>query len=304
MPLSVIIHTKNAASTITRTLKSVSFADEVVIIDMESSDETVALARDFTDKIYTHADEGYADPARNFGLGKATHPWILVVDADEEVSDGLRGFVLSVVTEQAAPEFQADVYAVPRQNFIFGQWIEHSGWWPDYQIRFFKKGHVKWERGVHRQPDVEGKTLTLPATEQYAFRHFNYESVEDYIARLNRYTSLTAEENTATSQGLLSSTSVIETVAHEFNRRYFAEKGYLDGVHGLSLAFMQSFYQLTVQLKEWQSKGFPAHTDPEAAMQSLQDWRSSMAYWIAEYQVNNTSGLTKLWWMLRRKLKY
>lgn len=304
MPLSVIIHTKNAADTIVRALKSVTFADEIVIIDMESSDETVALARDYTDKIFTHADEGYADPARNFGLSKATYPWILVVDADEEVSDGLRGFVQSVLSDQVGDDFKADVYAIPRQNFIFGQWMEHSGWWPDFQIRFFKNGHVKWERGVHRQPSIEGKSLVLPATEQYSMRHYNYSSVEDYIARLNRYTSLTAEEHSQEVQAEFSGKHMIDTFSQEFDRRFFAEKGYLDGTHGISLALLQSMYQLVTQLKIWQSKGFPAHTNEEEMLEALQNWHNSLKYWVANYRVEHSTGLAKIWWKLRRKFKY
>lgn len=303
MPLSVIIHTKNAAETIVRALKSVAFADEIVIIDMESSDETVALARDYTDKIFTHADEGYVEPARNFGLSKASHPWVLVLDADEEVSDGLRGFVQSVVADQVTDDFKADVYAIPRQNFIFGQWIEHSGWWPDFQIRLFKKGHVTWDKEIHSQPQIDGKSISLPATEQYSIRHYNYVSVEEYIARLNRYTSLTAEERSSEAHLNLSGKQVIETVSQEFNRRFFAEKGYLDGVHGISLAFLQSMYQLITQLKIWQGKGFPAHSNEAETIEALEAWHTTLRYWVADYRVEHATGLSKIWWKLRRKFK-
>ncbi|OGJ37796.1 MAG: hypothetical protein A2383_01770 [Candidatus Pacebacteria bacterium RIFOXYB1_FULL_39_46] len=294
--LSVVINTKDVANTIVRTLRSVSFADEIVIVDMYSSDGTLTLARKFTKKIFQHKDLGYADPARNFALSKASHEWILVVDADEVVSDELKQIVLQTLDQESA----ADVYWLPRKNIVFGHWITKTGWWPDYQPRLFKKGAVSWQVGVHRLPDVKGKEVYLPTEEKYALQHFNYDDVDHFVTKLNHYTSIQAKERTEIKD--FSSAVVLEKFAGEFAKRALMMDGVEEGMHGVALSLLQAMYEAVIYLKQWGNQGFKV-TKPEDLGKSLQQMQRIWHYWWADYQVRHTGGFRKIYWQIRRKFQ-
>ncbi len=303
MSLTTLIHTKNSAEILKAALESVaSFSDEIIVIDMESTDETRTIAKKYTSQVFSHPDVGYVEPARNFGIAKVTSDWVFILDADEEVSKELAGFITQVTKNQSPTELLADAYAFPRKNIIFDKWIEHTGWWPDHQLRLFKKGSVKWKNQIHSEPVVTGKLLTLPAETAYAIIHHNYQTISQYLDRLNRYTQITAQQEAGTAKTLTSHT-VVDTFSNEFFRRFFAEQGIKDGVHGLSLSLLQACYQLVVQLKVWERQGFPARTEPAASLTALRAWQQELAYWLADSQVHRTNGLENIFWRIRRKLK-
>src|SRR5262245_10992026 len=124
MGLSVVINTKNSAETLRRALQSVAFADELIVVEMESTDETLSIAREFNARTFQHQDVGYVEPARNFALDQAKQDWILVLDDDEEVSSGLHQQVESVVNGSVTKALKADVYWLPRQNIVFNRWVK------------------------------------------------------------------------------------------------------------------------------------------------------------------------------------
>lgn len=310
--LSVVINTKNMADTLKATLESVAeIADQIVVVDMKSTDGTPEVAKAFTDEVYTFEQElGYADPARNMALSKAKGEWILVLDADEELTAPACQAVKDILAEHASiwQDFRIEPETVcfffPRQNMIFGTWVEHTGWWPDYQPRLFKKGTVSWQKGVHRLPDIVGPSQYLPAHPDFALLHHNYPTVEAYLERLNRYTSIAASEQSNKKPLMLKTTQVWQTFHDEFLRRYFAQDGIKDGPHGLSLSLLQATYQLSQLLKNWQKNGFKtAPESPEEIEQQLRQFQSELAYWLADAHVKQSQGLTRLWWQLRRKLR-
>src|SRR5258708_5586692 len=194
MSLSVVINTKNMGGTIRRALESIKdVATEIVIVDMNSTDETLKIAYQYTDKIFTYEkDLLFADPARNFALSKATGDWILVIDADEELSDSLKSMMKLIMSGKMDANLQADCYFIPRRNIIFGKRMEKTGWWPDYQLRFFKRGQAEWTDKVHTPPITHGKVVQLPAKDELAIIHHNYQTVAQYVERLNRYTTVQA----------------------------------------------------------------------------------------------------------------
>lgn len=295
--LSVVVHTKNAADTLEQALRSVQFAQEIIVVDMHSTDATVEVAKRFTKNIFQHKDVGYADPAREFGLKKATQPWVLVLDADEEVTPELQ-----TVIEQTLTAPQADIYYLPRKNFVFGQWILRTGWWPDYQPRLFKRGAVSWQVGVHRMPDVKGTTFSFPAEEKYALLHHNYTDITHFIEKLNTYTSLQAHERPASAPQDFSAEQLMEIFAGEFAKRALALDGVEDGLHGVSLSLLQALYEATIYLKQWGEKGFQK-IPPENVGAILTKVTEIWRYWWADYQVRHTQGLAKIYWQVRRKLK-
>lgn len=303
--ISVVINTKNAAETLEQCLQSVKMLKpEIIVVDMHSIDNTVAIAKKFDAKIFQYEDIGYADPARNFALSKATGDWILVLDADEYIEPKLAHKILDDFTQKD----EYDVYSLPRKNIIFGKWIQHSGWWPDYQIRLFKNGFVSWEVGVHKQPLIKGTLHQLNASEDVSIVHNNYLSIEAFIERLQRYTSISAGENTLTAEDFYKehiAIQSIKTFRAEFFSRFFAHDGIKDKGHGVALALLQSFYQLSTLLKIWQKHGYnDSKYNEKEVVEELDQFAKELNYWVADWYVKHTTGLEKIYWQCKRKYRF
>lgn len=299
MKLSAVINTKNAAETLEATLKSVKFADEIVVVDMQSSDQTKKIAQKFTDKIFDCEDVGYVEPARNFALEQANGEWLLLIDADETVPKSLKEHILKLINQ--GEDNEIDCYRIPRKNMVFAKWINGMGWWPDYQVRLFKKGVVSWPCEIHAQPQIFGNVAELPAEEKYALWHQNYTSVAQFVERLNRYTDHQAQQQAETKK--FSAERLISAFFNEFFRRFFLEQGYDLGAHGISISLLQSMYELVVRLKIWDDDGFEdLNTDSETMIKALDQVNTHLKYWIADWRVNNSKGVKKWWWKVRRKM--
>lgn len=294
--ISVVVNTFNEEKNLSRALSSVKdLADEIVVVDMKSDDDTVKIAKKFGAKVFFHERTWYVEPARNYAVSKATGEWILILDADEEVSKKL-----AVMLVKLSENGTADYYEVPRVNRIFGKWIRHSRWWPDYNVRFFKKGHVSWSKKIHEPPTTKGKGEKLLPIDSYAIIHHNYDSVEQYIDRLNRYTTIQAI-NLIKNGYKFTWVDLIKKPASEFIDRYFAGSGYNDGIHGLALAFLQSFSELVVYLKVWQDKKFLQDAiSLSEVITKMKDVESEIHYWQADAMVKEGGGVIH---KIKRKLK-
>lgn len=250
--ISVVINTLNEAENLKRALQSIHWADEIVVCDMHSEDQTVEIAKRFGSKIYYHKKLNYVEPARNFAISKASNEWILVLDPDEEIPQKLAEKLKELVNKPIV----SDYLEIPRKNIIFGKWMRASMWWPDYNIRFFKKGKVTWEGvKIHRPPKADGEGLKLPDEEDYAIIHYHYVSIVQFIERLNRYTSIQAEELTKSGYKFTWS-DLITKPTGEFLGRFFANRGFEDGLHGLVLAGLQGFSHFVMYLKIWEIEKF------------------------------------------------
>jgi len=299
MHLSVVIHTKNSEKTLKGALESVQWADEIIIVDMHSIDDSREIAKKYTDQIFTFKDVGYVEPARNFGISKAHGEWVFILDADEEVSKGLREFIQKVSTSQDSAH-ETVAYQIPRSNEIWGKGMEHTGWWPDYQLRLFRNGAVEWSKVIHEGPKVMGKIDQLPPKQQVAILHHNYQTVSQFVDRLNHYTTIQAKSTHYASHPETS----IDAFTNEFVQRYFSWEGYKDGVRGLSLSLLQSMSEMIVVLKKWEESEFKAQSlTEEMSIAKIDELRQTLNYWIADWKVKNTSGITQLIWVCRRKLK-
>lgn len=300
LEISAVINVKNNATELQSCLASLSFCAEIVVVDMESTDNSIDVARQAGAVVFQHPDVGYADPARNFAIEQARYDWILVIDADEEVPASLAATLTSLVRESTA-----SVIWLPRQNYIFGELANYGGWWPDYQPRLFRKGHVQWQVGVHRMPEIIGQEHYLPARPEFALLHHNYTSVSHFIEKLNRYTTIQAREREATHETPTTGADVVTVFRNELLRRLFADKGITSGAHGVGLSFLQSLYELTIALKMWeQHKGEvrPYH-DQERTLQALDQLTRDLRYWIADTKIEHTTGLKKLYWQIRKRLR-
>jgi glycosyltransferase involved in cell wall biosynthesis len=307
MKLSVVINTKNAETTIENTLKSVKFADEIIVVDMKSTDNTIDIVSKFTDKIFAHADIGYVEPARNFAIKKATGDWVLIVDADEEVPQELRKAIQGIIKTSDAGEETADCYYIPRRNLIFNKAMERTGWWPDYVLRLFKKGYVSWSDEIHSIPITKGNVRELPAVSDIAIIHHNYQHVDQYLDRLNRYTSIQSEELTTQlekDETIVDGSYITKKFYSEFLSRFFAQRGVSDGTHGLALSLLQGLSEATVAIKSWEKSGFTESNgeQEEKTVNELSQFNLELAYWIANWHVENNTGIKRLFWKIRRKL--
>jgi len=247
MGITAIIHTFNSEKYLEECLSSVCSCDEIIVCDMHSTDKTIEIAQKFGAKIIYHENVGYADPARNFALEHAQSDWILVVDSDEIIPDKLLKYLKEQITKQNCP----DVFAIPRKNYMFGKWIKGAGWYPGQQVRFFRKGYAWWPPQVHCMPETKGILLTISGERtDLAMIHYNYDTIESFISRLNKYTSLEAEKYVLSGKKY-SLFNLLFRPFWVFIRLYFIKKGYLDGIQGFFLCYMMAFYRFSLLAKVW-----------------------------------------------------
>lgn len=285
--ISVVINTLNEENNLPRAIASIQdFSDEIVVCDMHSEDKTVDIAKEAGAKVFQHERAGYVEPARNYAIKKAQGDWILVLDADEEVSATLKSELKRIVSKPGA-----DYYRIPRKNIIFGKWIKHSRWWPDYNIRFFRNGYVSWSEIIHSVPTTKGRGADLEPEEENAITHHHYETVEQFIERLNRYTSEHAK-NLAKEGHKFDWTELIRKSTNEFLGRYFQGEGYKDGLHGLVLAGLQAFSEFVMYLKLWQIAGFKEeHVDIEESVNEMKEAEADLHYWESDALLREVGGL-------------
>lgn len=233
-----------------RCLKSVKWADEIVVVDMHTSYSAIKRARESGAKIYLHEHVRFIEPVRNFAIGKATGDWILILDPDEEIPAPLSGKLREIAESPVG-----DYYSLPRKNIIFGKWIKHSRWWPDYNIRFFKRGSVVWSDKIHSVPITSGVGVDLQADEEIAIVHHHYQTISQFVERMNRYTGVQAADLIDSGYNFRWQ-DLIDKPVSEFLGRFFAGEGYKDGLHGLALAVLQGISQFVLYLKVWENNKF------------------------------------------------
>lgn len=274
--VTVIIHTLNEEKNILRAIKSAQWANEILICDMHSEDKTVEIARKEGARIIYHEKTGFVEPARNFAISKATNKWIFILDADEEVPDTL----VRKIAEITNSEDKADYVNIPRKNIIFGEWLQASGWWPDYNIRLFQKGKVTWSNKIHSKPETIGKAFDVPAQEELAIIHYHYNNISQYLVRLNQYTDVQAQELNE-DKIVFSWKDVIHKPLSEFLSRYFVNYGYKDGFYGLALCLLQAFSFLVVYLKLWEiQKHNVQEIAPQMVYQEIKIAEKQIFYWF------------------------
>lgn len=225
--LSVVIITKNEAGRLRPTLESVRFADEIVVLDSGSDDGTADLAREYTDKVFVDPVWPGFGEQKNRALAHATGDWVLSLDADERVSAALQREIRSVIEGGDKP-----VYALPRLSSFCGRDIHHSGWWPDYVPRLFKRGAASFSPDlVHERLLFEGEAGRL----KNPLSHESFRTLDEVLDKINRYSTAGAEQALAKGKrgGLV---KALFRGGWAFIRSYLLRAGFLDGREGLMLA--------------------------------------------------------------------
>ncbi len=243
IPLSVVVVAKNEEENIDACLGSVyGWADEIVVVDDESCDRTVELVKKYTDKVFFRKMD-VEGTHRNWAYAKATHEWVLSLDADEIVTEELKAEIAQAI---GSGEFQA--YSIPLRNFIGSRWVRYGGWYPAGKLRLFMKSRFRYEDvGVHPRVFLEGKTGHLTKD----IVHKGYPNLEHFLGSLNRQTTLEAQK-WAEDGRVMSFWRAWRKAVSRFVKGYFLKKGYKDGFLGLIVAYFAFLYQLMSYMKYWQ----------------------------------------------------
>ncbi len=244
MTISACIICFNEESNIERCLSSVAWADEIIVIDSMSRDRTTEIARGFTDSVYQRSWTGYVDQ-KNFALSKSTGDWILSVDADEEVPDSLRREIISEINKKDAK----CGYSMPRRSFYQGRWINHSGFYPDRQLRLFRRDKAEWVGSrVHERVEIDGPIGEL----KNDLLHYPYKGViSGQIRTVDNFSGLLAE-NLREKGARYSVWLLLIRPVFKFLEVYFLKLGFLDGSAGLIIAVTSSYAMFVryVKLRE------------------------------------------------------
>jgi glycosyltransferase involved in cell wall biosynthesis len=249
MEISAVIITHNEERRLEDALKSLAgVASEIIVVDSYSTDETVRIARKYTDRVFERAWTNYADQ-KNFANEKASRPWILSLDADERLSPELQ----KAIDELKRSEPGCAGFSVPRQVFYLGRWVRHSGWYPDWRIRLFRKDSARWEgEFVHERLVVQGKIRKLRAP----IHHFTYRNIHEHMARINKFSDLAAQKLYA-EQKKSRWYHLFFLPVFRFFRAYVWKRGFLDGFAGLVISVLTGYavFARYAKLREIWKKG-------------------------------------------------
>ncbi|MBN1754623.1 glycosyltransferase family 2 protein [bacterium] len=241
--ISAIIITKNEELNLERCLKSLVNIDEIVIGDSQSTDRTLEIAQKFTDKYYSVQWKGYG-PTKQELIAKTSNSWILWIDADEELSPGL----IREISKLDPNNQSAAAYKVPRKVKYLGKWIRHSGWYPGYVTRLFDKHKVRFtDTQLHERLEVDGPTQKL----RYPILHYPYPNLNEHLKKIDHYTTLFAKHQKVKGKKV-SWFGLIVRPSIRFVKTYLIQFGFLDGIQGLIISILGSYYIFLKYLKLWE----------------------------------------------------
>ncbi len=235
--VSVSITAYNEENNIDGVLTSVSFANEIILVNSESEDNTVRIAKKYTDKIFTRKNTPNLNVNKNFGFDQASCEWILCLDADEVIPPETADEISKIVTS----ETEYNGYYIPRKNYYFGKWLKYGGNYPDFQLRLFRKGKGKFpEKHVHERIELDGKTGKM----LNPIEHHPYKTVGQYLEKFQFYTDF--EANYLFNNGYKTGVGpafnwMIWKPVTRFIRRYFLKLGMLHGIEGLAASAFDSY---------------------------------------------------------------
>jgi len=241
--ISVSIICRNEEKNIEGCIESVSWADEIIVIDGFSEDKTPEIARKYTDKIFQNKWGGFSDQ-REFALIKCSNEWIFSLDADERCSPELAEELRSIVSSHSNTYTG---FKIPRKSFFLGKWVRHSGWYPNYQLRFFRKRNIKVSgRLVHEKYELDGETGYL----KNDLLHYTVQSINEYVSRVNHYSSLQALEKAKNRK--VSFINLFLRPSLAFIQGYFFKGGFLDGITGLMVVNFHIITNILTYMKIWE----------------------------------------------------
>lgn len=301
MTISVVISAYNEQDLLEDCLKSAKLvADEIIVVNNSSQDKTEEIANKYA-KVYIRPNDPVnLNKNKNFGFTKATGEWIISLDADERITKELAKEIKSTTSDKRSTK---NGYEIPRKNIIFGKWIQHSIWWPDFNLRLFRKDKGKFaEKHVHEKLEVTGEVGQL----KNPIIHYNYQTVSQFINKLNKTYTESETENFIKSGKSINWFDAIRWPTNDFTKTFFFEKGYKDGMHGLVLSMFQAFYSLVFFAKVWERKEEFRDMTPDnfffEVLGEFQKAGKDIRYWIYETLIDQNP-VKKIYYKVRRKFK-
>ncbi len=255
VPITVVILTKNEARRLRDAIESVRWAEEILVVDDESADETAALAESLGARVVRRRMDNEGRH-RNWASAEARFDWILSLDADERVTPELAA-ELQALFRAGAPPF--DLYAIPRRNHIGQRWVRHGGWYPSAQLKMFKRTVFKWEEAsVHPRALSDRPCGRLTKD----LLHYSYRDLSDFVEKMNRQTTLEAQKWLSDGRKVTFG-KALWRAADRFFRTFVSKKGYRDGTLGFIVAWFASAYQLISYAKYVEGRhGAPSTSPP------------------------------------------
>ena len=241
--ISVVINTYNAEQHLERVLGAVKDFDEILICDMESTDRTLEIAGKYGCRVVTFARKQYniVEPAREYAIHEAKHPWVLVVDADEIVPSELREYLYQRISSNDCPEG----LAIPRKNYFMGRFMRSH--YPDYILRFFRQDKTLWPPVIHCAPEVDGRVERIDKSrKELAFEHLANDTVSDILRKHDTYSSNEVSRRRHKQWGV---GAMLLRPLFRFVKSYMIKGGFLDGKAGLIQALLDAHYQFAVVAK-------------------------------------------------------
>jgi (heptosyl)LPS beta-1,4-glucosyltransferase len=244
MKISATIITLNEEENIAEALETLAWADEIIVVDSESTDRTVEIALRFTNKVITQKWLGYA-AQKNFATEQTTNDWVFNLDADERITPELQR---QIETLKQSDHIDAAAFEMPRKVFYLGKWIKHSGWYPDYKIRLYNRTKGRWQGDyVHESVKVDGAVERLNGD----ILHYTVRNASEHHLRLDRYTTLAAQE--AFEKGKRPSFVAMAFAPFAtFIKSYLFKRGFLDGYQGFAIACFAAQYVFLKNIKLWE----------------------------------------------------
>lgn len=247
--ISVVINTFNEEANLPYALRSVRpWADEIIVVDMHSEDRTVEIAREYGAQVFFHERMGFVEPARAFAVAQTTGDWVLILDADELIPA-----MLSQLLQSIARHDRADVIRLPRQNYLLGAPLFHTGYGAaqDRHIRFFKRGFLSLSPIIHSQlvPKPMARVYEIPPLPDHAIIHFNHLDTESFIEKMNRYTTIEARQHVR-ERARFHPLSSLRYAVWKFGVHYVKNQGFRDGWRGLYVSLFIAFYFLAKDAKQ------------------------------------------------------
>jgi glycosyltransferase involved in cell wall biosynthesis len=245
--LSVVLITYNEELNIKPCLESVKWADEIILVDQTSVDRTVEIAKNYTDKIFMTAHKGICNPDREFGINKASHEWIFLLEADERIDEKLKKEIIEILNN---PSFE--LYYLPVKTFFIGKWIKSCGWYPSYIPRLFKKGKIKFQSDIHTNGELFTDKIGYLKND---LLHYSYNSVDDWIDKFKRYTTQMAIESFNKGEKINFKNIIIELFfrpAYFFISKFFFLGGYKDGWRGFIISCSSALTVFFSYIKLWE----------------------------------------------------
>lgn len=237
--LSAVMIARNEEKNLTRSLPTVKFADEIVVLENQSTDRTAEVAKELGAKVFSHPWEGYA-ATRNISISHATGDWVLILDADEVVSESLSAEILQAITDSSV-----DGYYLPTRNFIGRRAINHGGWYPDYHLRLVRRSMARYEeKAIHESIDGVTRVSYL----KNPLIHHTYDSIGQWLEKTNRYTDLEAAKKPFSLGRLLFKPPFL------FVRSYIFWSGWRDGYLGLIASSIGAWYGFLTEAKRWEQR--------------------------------------------------